>query len=58
MAELTAYGERATFFMLGLVTALIILDLILVAATAYFEWQTKKMLRELEAMEKWKDGEG
>lgn len=57
MAELTAYGERATFFLFGLVTALIILDLILIAATAYFEWQTRKILRELEAMERWKDGE-
>lgn len=56
MAELTAYGERATFFLFGLVTALIILDLILVAATAYFEWQTRKMLRELEALEEMKNG--
>lgn len=49
------YGERAAFFLLGLVTALIILDLILLAATAYFEWQTRKMLRELDAMEEMKN---
>lgn len=48
------YGERATFFLLGLVTALIIQILILIAATAYFEWQTRKMLRELDAMEEMK----
>ena len=51
MAEMIVYGERAAFFLLGLVTALLILDLIVLAATAYFEWKTRKMLRELDAME-------
>lgn len=55
MPELIAYGERATFFLLGLVTALMILDLILVAATVYFEWQTRKVLRELDALEEMKN---
>ena len=50
------YGERATFFLLGLVTALIIQILILIAATAYFEWKTRKMLRELDALEEMKNG--
>lgn len=56
MADMVAYGERATFFLLGLVTALLILDLIVLAATAYFEWKTRKMLRELDALEEMKNG--
>lgn len=48
MEEMIVYGERASFFLLGLVTALIILDLILIAATAILKWQTKKLDKKME----------